>query len=187
MRTLIYLVGEPGAGKTTALRTALADYARTESRAGECPVMILARPPGQAADGLPDRITELGRDREGPFGGTDALSMSVSPKAVAALDGLDGLVVAEGDRLAHDGFLRAAEENGWQVVVMALTTSPSEAAARRRARDGGAQNETWVTGRRTKAVTLARRWGAVRIDGNRTAPMVARELRAAITKSAATP
>jgi len=162
---LVYLVGEPGAGKTTALRELTAGYAREQTETAGCPVMRLTWKTTRAdLPVLPSVITEIGKDREGFFGGTDALAMNIAPKATEALSILGGLVIAEGDRLAHDGFLFAAQDAGWRVRVAALTT-PRAMAAARRAERGGGQNETWVKGRRTKAVALARRWDAFLVDG----------------------
>jgi len=174
-RVLVMLVGEPGSGKTTAMRALTAAYARTEVSLGGCPFMRLDsdHPP----PGMPATIIELGRDREGHFGGTDALAMNISPKAIAAMGLLHpGLVLAEGDRLAHDRFLGACEDQGWTVHVAALATPP-HLAAERRAERGTGQNETWVRGRRTKAVALAQRWGAARIDGTGSPEAVAALLR----------
>lgn len=165
-KTLVYLVGEPGAGKSTALREAFAGYTRTEVRVGACPMMALVRS-FWSGRGLPARAHELGRDRPGGFGGTDALSMSIAPRALEAMGVADGLIVAEGDRLAHNRFLSGCSGLGWRVRVLALTTPPYMAAGRRAGRGGG-QNEAWVKGRRTKAVRLARLWQATPIDGTGT-------------------
>lgn len=175
---LVMLIGEPGAGKTTAMREVFAGYTRTEMRVGECPVMALARTEW-AANGLPATAHEIGRDREGHFGGTDALSMGIAPKAQAALRELSGLVVAEGDRLAHDRFLSGCEMDGWAVRVVALATPPAVAAGRREGRGGG-QNEVWVKGRQTKTVKLARRWNAALIDGAGTVADIAEQIRGQI-------
>jgi ribose 1,5-bisphosphokinase PhnN len=181
-RMLVYLVGEPGSGKTTAMRALTVGYARSEVSVGGCPFMRLERPTcapygPDPLPGLPLTIMELGRDREGHFGGTDALAMNISPKAIAAMGLLHpGLVLAEGDRLAHDRFLGACEDQGWTVHVAALATPP-QVAAERRAERGTGQNETWVRGRRTKAVALAQRWGAARIDGTGSPEAVAATLR----------
>lgn len=181
MKLLVYLVGEPGAGKTTLMRAVTADRERIAAAAAPvCAHMILRPPPAGSVDGMPAQMIELGRDRD-TFGGTDALSMSIQPKAVAFMADADGLVLAEGDRLANDRFLTACEDGGWAVRVVALATPPRLAAARRKERDGGHQDPTWVTGRRTKAQRLAGRWGATVLDGTRPVADLADELRRIIT------
>lgn len=178
MKTLAYLIGPPGAGKTTALRLALGDYTRTPASIAGCPTVTLESPTGPV-DGLPGTITELGRDREGDFAGTDALSMSIQPKATAAMATLDGLVVAEGDRLANARFWQTCEDLGWTIRVLYLNTPLAE-CARRRAGRGGAQNPTWVQGRITKTRHLAEAWGAIAIDGTTDPVTTAIHLRATL-------
>ncbi len=147
---LIYLIGEPGVGKTTTM-AAITDQWRV---LGELP------DPGRTLFGLPNgEITavEIGRRRPGGFSGTDALPMSVINQAEPYVRGKaateTGLLLAEGARLANKRFLGAAVAAGWQVHLVHLT-DPEVAAARREAR-GSNQNPSWVRGAATRAANLA--------------------------------
>lgn len=181
MRT-VYLIGYPGAGKSTAMRGALA-WLLARPREDVLPLVEYRRP-GQ---GEPC-AAQLGRLRPGGFCGTDALSLSIQPKAVIWIGGDHAmgypLVVGEGDRLANDGFLGAAAAAGPLTVVL-IDTSAEVAAARsaRRAQHLGrdAQTAAWVAGRRTKTDGLAERWAAVRIDGEAPADVVGARLREVMT------
>ena len=137
---LIYLIGEPGVGKTTAMR-------ELTSRLG--PAVETTKPFAHrvGADWM-----ELGRER-GTFSGTDALSMSVQPMAIgflrqAARDNLVRLVLGEGDRLGTGSFLDAVGVFA-DVRLVGLVAPPEVAAARRELR-GSRQAETWLKGRINK-------------------------------------
>jgi len=174
VRALVYLVGEPGSGKSSVMR-AFTEGRSPEERPGP---PAHTRWTGDGADGLPPLFTELGRRRDN-FSGTDALPMNIQPAAVAWLAAQDeGLVVAEGDRLGNARFLAAAEAYGWSTMLAWMDTPADVAAARRDARGGG-QNPTWVKGRRTKVARLVEGWmgeGAA-LPGTGTPEAAAHELR----------
>lgn len=114
------------------------------------------------------------------MGGTDSLSMSIGPKAIAWV-GTEPvpLLLGEGDRLAYDKFLGACQKVGpldlvWIDVPLAL------ARARALARTDKAQNRTWVEGRFTKVQNVVSRHFHHRIDGTRLPSTVAAELAAII-------
>jgi ribose 1,5-bisphosphokinase PhnN len=158
---LVYVSGPPAAGKSTLMRELTSGLDRQ------------ARTVPFAHDLLTfgDRVVavELGRRREA-FSGTDALSMSVNPRAAAWIRGRPvPLVLAEGDRLANTTFLGAAVAAGYDVTLIHLDADPSVRAARADAR-GSRQNRSWAAGRATKAVRLAEiadatGWRVVRLDG----------------------
>lgn len=138
---LLYIIGVPGSGKTTLMRQLVLGRRRR----------VIAKPFAHTmyADGL----VQLGRDRE-QFGGTDALSMSVQPQVVAALEAQAWpRVVAEGDRLANPSFFAAARNAGYEVDVALLDAAP-ELAAERRAERGSDQSDSWLRGRASKVDNL---------------------------------
>jgi hypothetical protein len=166
-KQLLYVIGIPGSGKSALLAefvkghrcfTADEPFAHTVYEMGGMPVVM------------------LGRNRKGRAG-TDALSMSVQPKVVAALEaGAWPYVIGEGDRLANVGFFDAAAGAGYHVDVCLLDTAPGLAELRREQRgDAQAQNESWVKGRITKVAALAER-ATIVLDGARPLAELANEL-----------
>lgn len=148
---LLYLIGEPGIGKTTAM----AAFTKRWSVLGEL------SDPGRVllADGRGAiEAVELGRRRPGGFSGTDALAMNAITGAEQYL--LTGqahaetpLLLAEGARLANRRFLSAAVATGWKTHLVYL--HGPDLAAQRRAQRGTGQNEAWVRGAATRARRLA--------------------------------
>lgn len=142
MRHALYVVGEPGAGKSTVVGL-LTSGSVHERRAH--PFHHCVHENG---------VVELG-DPARAFPGTDALSLSVQPTAVAwAADTDATLLLGEGDRLATAGFFDALLKAGWDLRIAALRVSPETAAGRRAGR-GSDQDEQWIKGRRSKVATIA--------------------------------
>lgn len=139
---VVYLIGEPGIGKTTLMR----EYT---NRLG--PAVEMTKP-------LAHRIgagwLELG-ERRGTFSGTDALSMSVQPLAVGWLRTEPApLVLGEGDRLGNGSFFDQVEEFA-DLTVVALIGPPELGEQRRRDRvQDFAFKEQWVKSRVTKVDRL---------------------------------
>lgn len=150
---LLYIIGLPGSGKTTLTRALVIGRRR---RVQTSPFAFTT---------YEDGLVQLGRDRLG-HGGTDALSMSVQPKIVAALQsGVWHRVLGEGDRLANPSFFEAARAAGY-IVDVALLAVPVEVAAERRRERGTDQSETWLRGRQTKLENLAEHV-TITLDGTR--------------------
>ena len=140
-RHLMYLIGEPGIGKTTLMRALTKDHPYEEA----------AQPFAHKV--YDNGVWELGRDRE-DFGGTDALAMDVQPDVLQFMESIHPrYVMAEGDRLANKGFFTEMRRLGYTLHVYHLTGEGL--ATQRRLARGSKQNETWIKGRRTKSKALA--------------------------------
>lgn len=144
MRDMMYLIGQPGAGKTTLMRAVFLDTPATVVRT---PFPMTLYPGG----------VELGESRA-QFGGTDALRMDIQPVVAEWLYTTPaGNIVAEGDRLSNDRFFVACVLAGWRLSVVYLRCA-DEIAAQRRGMRGSSQNAAWVKGRTTKVSRLAEKW-----------------------------
>ena len=145
MRTLFYLIGAPGTGKTT-LMAALTD---------ECIAFPLGVPFGSLLVSASGReLAELGV-RRARFGGTDGLSMNIQPTVLRWLvnPGYE-LVIGEGDRLGGVTFLDGALGLGWRIRLAVLTAARDVLAARYALR-GSNQSAGWVEGRFTKVQNVS--------------------------------
>jgi hypothetical protein len=168
MSRLVYVIGAPASGKTTLVEAAAGPLVESHDQ--------------PFAWRQHEHAIVLGALRP-PFSGTDTLSMSVSPRALAWVVGttLWQPILAEGDRLAHIGFLGGCADAGVDVTVVYLRCDPAVLATRREDRTaavGKAQNPTWVRGRESKAERLATAWQAsgrrfVVLDSGPLDPLVA--------------
>lgn len=147
----VYLIGEPGIGKTTLLARLIgASVDRREPVTDPIPHIRLNNGAGAV----------VGAER-GVFSGTDTLPLNVQPRAVEWVRSAPyPLMFAEGDRLANDGFFEAVCLAGYALNVVVLKGSRLAATRRaeRAAKVGKVQNPTWVQGRITKTDRLAARW-----------------------------
>ena len=151
---LIYLVGQPGSGKSTLMVKLTAQFDRHSIAPAEhYPV---------AHDVLTDKKTgavvaaEIGKQRE-LFSGTDALASSVIDKAAPWVASQPyPLVLAEGARLANKRFLEAAMAGGYHVTLVLLDHPDAEKWRAKRSKEiGKVQNEGWVKGRLSASRNLA--------------------------------
>jgi ribose 1,5-bisphosphokinase PhnN len=151
---LLYIVGPPGVGKSTLMATLTGGLHRVP-RSGPVPHDTLHRrmtPPESA------RLVgaELGRHRDS-FSGTDAMSMSIQPKAIEWIASKPyPLILGEGARLGTVGFLMAARSAGYAVDLVYLDAGEATLAQRRLGR-GSDQNEQWMRGAATRARRLIER------------------------------
>lgn len=173
----IYLIGAPGAGKTTTMK-----WIRFHMGVVPRPVLQPFAHTLWMKDG-DVKATELGANR-GPFSGTDALSMSVIEKAVPFIDFLGRVgrtpVFAEGDRLSNVRFFEAIRAAGYTLKLFYLEAPEELLAERRRQRQAlygaKAQDPTWVIGRASKARALAQAWGATVIPTYHPADIIAGDI-----------
>jgi len=155
-RTALWVVGEPGVGKTTLVRH-LIKFGRTVMKPkwhlgtyGEHIAAAAGHYNGQPFDGA-DTI---------PYnGGTVALDYWAK-NLVGNVD----LTIFDGDRLSNEPTLKRAEEvagfmrnvGGLRLCAVLLYGDEWKLAARREKRSE--QDITWVRGRRTKAANFARQF-----------------------------
>jgi ABC-type dipeptide/oligopeptide/nickel transport system ATPase component len=146
-KRMLYIVGEPGVGKTTAVRRTLRGVPAVQRQIPY--VYITAYGPG---------VVQLGWDREGAFGGTDSLGMAAKPYVVQYLaDEAPTMVLAEGDRLANMPFFQECVDLGYDITVLFMKCQPEELASRRERRNrrlGKSQNDRWLATRTSKVRNL---------------------------------
>lgn len=185
MRT-VYVIGYPGAGKTSAVTRAVALLGLHDHCEHDKPVPHVRH----SGDPLTRRrapVWTIGKQRL-PFGGTDTLGMAINPRAIRWVRSLTDpgadrpdVLVGEGDRLANLAFLEACPD--LTVVKIDVPRSVAQQRATERAEQFGAlpQSESWMKGRWTKVDNLSTRLGGVvRIDGEQPATDVALDLMAVI-------
>lgn len=155
MPKLIYVIGVPGAGKTTLVQAAMGQGTQLGGK-GVVPRVE-----------YDDGWIQLGRVRPGSFSGTDALSLAIMESAVDFMAVNRKNVIAEGDRLANHRFFRQAKTWYFPMRVVLLEIDEEVAEARRAARVGAGalQDEAWVKGQETKIHNL-RMWVNAEIDGS---------------------
>jgi GTPase SAR1 family protein len=156
----IYLIGQPGSGKTTLTKEFQKDWAK---------INLYAQPFKYQEYEAPKlgKIYSLGWDRE-HFSGTDTLGNTVITQMPAFYKEADATIYGEGDRLASRTFFDLAKSYG-TLHLFYLNTDDATAAARREARSaktGKTQNPTWAKGRATKHRNLAREYRAIELQPN---------------------
>lgn len=172
MTIAVYIVGAPGSGKSTMTAKLVETW--LEPRFYAEPVAHLRYPNGW---------TQLGKDRP-IFPGTDTLPHNAITRTETWLNSPDRPtnLIAEGDRLAIDRFIRCLHNNYDHVHVIHLTADPAISYERMLQRaeqhNRKPQNEAWWRGRATKAANLAARWNATELDARKPAQTLAEELAA---------
>lgn len=156
MKTLAYIFGQPGSGKTTLMRALCGESPPLYEASDPVKHRCLSRKGGMFA--------VLGGDSY-PFGGTDTLSYTAVGSADRWLSSLSAcaagrVVLAEGDRLANGRFFDVARKH-YRLLLFFMRCKDVEAASRRAARASKhalpLQSDSWVKGRVTKHANLAAR------------------------------
>jgi len=164
---IIYLIGAPGAGKTTLTEACTRDWQETARLDDPIKYRKHTTPLGETIS--------LGWLRPN-FGGTDTLGNTAIIPIESWLPTLPNLMpnlvylYGEGDRLANARFFNLAKSIG-HLYLFYLNTSPALTAQRRQERaalTGKEQNPTWVKGRETKHKNLAHQFNAHEISGDLT-------------------
>lgn len=168
---LAYLIGQPGAGKTSLLHQVT----------NGLPHMVARSPFAYTIWQGEKEVPELGPRRE-EFSGTDGLSMSVQPKVLDWLRmEMYDECFGEGDRLATESFFRGCQAKGIDLQVIWLDTPDELAHARRLARAERlgvpTQSPSWVAGRVTKVRRLGEKYADVVLDGTQPREQLADMLR----------
>jgi hypothetical protein len=159
---LVYLIGQPGAGKSQLMARLTLPFQRVAIGTDEAPVAHdqLWRAVDPERDTASDTHECVGAEigvRRPSFGGTDALPSSVIDQAVPWLASVPyRLLLAEGARLANRRFLDAALGAGYTVTLVLLDHDDADVWRKRRAKlIGRDQNASWVKGRLTASRNLA--------------------------------
>ncbi len=149
MRTVVWIVGEPGIGKTTLARAIL----------GPLDALALVPKPKWtlARDG---RLVAAGHYSGETFDGADMVPYNGAVEAIAYwarhLAPKAEVTLLDGDRFSHAGAKAAfgAVPGGARLVCLHIL-GPAALAAERRAARGSDQNASWLKGRVTKAQRFA--------------------------------
>ncbi len=170
MTQLVYLVGAPGVGKSTAVAGVLDQM---ELYRGEPELIGEKLFWGEPLFSQRWRVGVMLGKTEGTYSGTDRLGMQVSPEAVRwVTEGcLPPFILGEGARLAHPKFLTAAARS-CMLLVVHLVANQDQLDARCTER-GSNQRASW---RKTVATTARNTTTAARLAGAQTVQIDTTEL-----------
>lgn len=160
----VYLIGEPGVGKSTTLKA----YWQLTANRNE-PEITESVPHTKYYLDEQYLGLEIGnpKHRNELHPGTDTLSYNIMPKAIEWVKQReDPLIIGEGDRLANPKFWRAAQDANHRILIIHLT-GPARA---RRINRGTVQNETWLKSRATRVKNLVDNYPHTHIDTLKTTP-----------------
>lgn len=146
--TSIYIVGEPGVGKTTISLELASKYTINP------PIRLHKQLWGQPlTKGHIVKGILLGKPKP-PFSGTDALGMSVSPDACqwVAQQTTYRLIIGEGARLTNTRFLQTLKDHtNLNLIYLTADNAADRRQNRQKTNGTKQQNPNWVQGRATAA------------------------------------
>lgn len=151
---ILFIVGAPGVGKTTAIRSVL-DLAWAEYTLPKWTVC--------------GDIAAAGHYTGSAFDGADTIPYNGAMDAVrfwaAHLAPRVRITICDGDRLSHAAVLNAMRATDPDVRCLHFVASKDTIATRRATR-GSTQNEAWARGRTTKAARFTALLPTTEIDCN---------------------
>lgn len=161
MIQVVPVFGIPAAGKSSIFRRLIADFrASDQSRA-----VTFGTARGYCFQKL--RVMILGIYDSDPFGGTDRLSMAVSPDVEKLIKKLNSdpkfnnwTLTWEGDRLSSSALFDYAIKQGVDLSCYCVVAEPDEIAKRQRMRSNK-QNPNWRKGRESKVVNLCQKYSPI--------------------------
>lgn len=147
MKRVIFIIGEPGVGKTTIMKRYMKFFKWKKDES--FPLVPCMR----RSDG---KVCILGTYGEEIWGGTDRLSLAVQPKAMEFIKKAECDIVLEGDRLNTPSFLHwLVEQPEIRLTIMVITARELTVKARHKQR-GDHQSEVFIKGRRTKIARVCK-------------------------------
>lgn len=174
MDTVLWVVGAPGVGKTTAVRALLVPFERTIIKS---PKWTLAGP-----------IAAAGHYTGETFDGADTVPYNGAADCLAAWKNLlrkkAKLTVFDGDRFSNKASLEFFQNlHTKPLIVCAYIKASGDTLQKRRDARGSNQNATWLKGRATKAERFAGLFtNIIEIDGERSSTMVAADIIAGLRR-----
>lgn len=150
---IVWLVGEPGIGKTTIAKKLLESYG-PRGHEYQCPKWTLFGP-----------VAGAGHWRGSKFDGTDTLPISDIKLALPFFVNVlpeSKIAILDGDKLASQSAIQFATEV--ECKLMCFHFIGEQTAKRQRAARATHQHEHWVAGRRTKAQNFYNRFPGIRYE-----------------------
>jgi len=146
---VIILGGEPATGKTTIMKNLI-----RRKKLKSLEHKLLRGSIDKKSKLILLGIYDKGID-EDSFCGTDRLSMSVQPDAIAFVEKAskkytDYTLLLEGDRLFNQKFLDSIKGYGLAISIIVLGVSKKELHKRHKHREGDTQTDKFLKGRKTK-------------------------------------
>lgn len=157
----LWIVGEPGVGKTSLVRGIV----------GDSPMRLVDNPKWTKVDAL--LIALAGHYTGGTFDGADTVPYNGVEAALAYwkqyLVDKAKLTIFDGDRFSHDK--AKAEIASSALALVVYVSAPPEVTEARRKQRGSDQDKSWIAGRKTKSLRFAESFPkAHRLDLDGTLP-----------------
>ena len=152
---IVYYIGQPGTGKTTKMRSILAELRKVEEDD------LVEDGPVKYHRFNKQKVIILGIYDDSTFAGTDRWSKSVGPKfrewlTTNSENYAEWVIYGEGERLSNQPNMDAMfNEESMKLVCLEVSEEELE---RRRAARNNTQNESWMKGMKTRIANLRKRY-----------------------------